>query len=290
LDAERFPTYAPARLNLIIAVDGIDNEGLYAVVREAGQRIVADELALFQLGIVLDNLGHSDEADIAFHRALRVNPWLLVSPIWDDIGDGARRRSTFQRRLLQELPCETVEALVLAGKATNQALANGLSCPVGSVGHLHALMGGEQWIELGRMVEIELRTHPDQFVLYRLQGEVAAAQGDVMWARRSWIIAGLLGDFYSLMRIIESYEGAPVPPEVLSIASTAVDRRSPVRLITGGQHEYVLGRGRYQVIHQRAGLPSPLVEAAWTNLTTELHLRMVDALTRSTSFAIGGSD
>ncbi len=277
-DAERYPTYAPAQLNLMIAAEAIDPEGAHAVVREVGHRIVADELALFQVGLVLDRLGHYEEADVTYYRALRINPWLLSSSVWDYVDDGARRRSRLQSRLLQELPCETVEALVLTGNATNQALENGLSCPVGSVGYLHALMGDERWLELGGLVETGLGTHPDDFILFRLQGEVLAARGDVPAARRSWIIAGLLGDFYSLVRTIESYEGASVPHQVLTLANTTVDRRSPVRLIFGGQPEYVLGRGRYAVIHQREGLPSPVVEAGWTDLTTDIHQRMIDAL------------
>ncbi|MEX2622929.1 MAG: O-antigen ligase family protein [Acidimicrobiia bacterium] len=274
-DAERFPTYGPAQLNLLIGA------GDHASVDLAAARLVADELALVQLGMIQDEIGLPTDADQTYLRALRINPWLLFSPVWADIEEGADRSRQLFQFLLDQQPCSVVEPMVLSGSSEEPVLAAGLACPVGSVGYLHALMGEGRWAELEEFVDVGLEAEPDNPVWHRLYGVVATAGGDTTAARRSWAIGGLLGDTYSLLRLVKSYEGEPLPDEIFGLASTRVDTRSPVRLTAGPTPTYILGSGRFSLIHSREALPSPLASAGWVGLVTDLHMEMVEALAAS---------
>jgi tetratricopeptide (TPR) repeat protein len=277
--ALRLPTDSSAQLNYAIAATGVNPDLGWSVVDEIKETINGDEVGLIQLGLLLDNAGLAVEADDAYVRALRVNRWLIDSPIWAEIPDGQNRLREAKSILAREDDCGLIEASFTSA-LTNPVTAT-TTCPLGSVAELHRLAYIGDWDELSRQSAERLTQTPDDPVAHRIQGVVSMALNDITAARRAWATAALLGDSYSALRLLETYPAGDTPREILDLALTVSSGQSPVRLDPPGHPIYVLGSSRFLVTHRRLPLPSPLAGADWATAVTSIHQGLVNAILRA---------
>jgi len=267
------PRSASIRMELAVTLANGDRMSdaeslLPQIVRDAPR----DPLTLLGAGVLEERIRPEDSLPV-YAAALAQSPRIVDSPFWQQ---SEFRRQHYQEIVARALAIAAQEDSSAGPEATREIIADGAGVRISGQGFVARVDLARWYITQGddlaasQILNAALRERPDDPSVRLALGELDAARGDLVGARRQWLAGAYLGDTASIMDLGNTFDPDTVPRAAQSLASSSLQDLW-VRQFSITQQQYRFAFRRQE--------PLPVVlRGEWLNALPLVYSQMSRAL------------